>query len=141
MHLIGADLDLKGLARTADQCSVKGLVHIRLRHGNIVFKTAGNGLIHLMDHAQGCITVLHRLHHDPNRKQIINLVQGLVLLHHLLINAEEMLHPSPYGGVDACLLHMLPDLVHNRLYKGLSGVLAKIHFLHQVIIYLRMKKF
>ena len=74
VHLIGTDLDLKWLSVVADQGRMQGLIHILLRHGNIIFKTAWDRLIHLMDHTQGRITVLYAVNHDPDRKQIINLL-------------------------------------------------------------------
>ena len=53
------DLDLKGLAGGAHQRRVKRLVHIRLRHGDVIFKTPRDRGVHLMDHAQSRIAVFH----------------------------------------------------------------------------------
>ena len=51
-----------------------------------------------MDHTQRRVAVLYGIHDDAHRKQIVNLVDGLVLIFHLLINAEKMLH----APVDLC---------------------------------------
>ena len=83
------------------------LVHVRLRHGNVIFKPSRNRGIHLVDHAERSIAVLHRVHDDAHRKQVIHLVQRLVLVHHLLVDTEEMLHPSVNLCIDVSILHML----------------------------------
>ena len=140
MHLIGADLYLKRLPIASNQGGVQGLVHILFWHGYIVFKTARNGLIHLMDDTQGSIAVLHGLNHDTHCEQIIYLVQSLVLVHHLFIDTEEMLHTSAHRGLNARILHVALDLVHDFLDKGLSCILAEGHLLHQVVIYIRLKE-
>ena len=60
-----------------------------------------------MDHAQSRIAVFHRIHNDADRKQVIHLIQRLVLVHHLLIDTEEMLHTPVDLCLDVGILHML----------------------------------
>ena len=134
VHLVGPDLDLKGLSRTADQGRMQGLVHIRLRHGDIILEPSGDGLIQLMDHAQSRVAVLHRVHDDPHREQIVDLIQGLILVHHLLIDAEEMLHPPVYLGFDPGLPHVGRHLVYDALDERLPGFLPQGDLLGQVIV-------
>ena len=141
MHFVGTDLDLKGLSCAANERSMERLVHIWLRHGDIVFKTTRYRLIHLVDDAKSRIAVLHRFYHDAHGKKIVNLIQGLVLLDHLFIYAEEMLHPAAYGSLDARLVHMLFYLRYNGLDKGFSGVLSQIHLFYQIVIHIRMEEF
>ena len=74
VHLVSTDLDLKWLSVVADQSGMQGLIHVLLRHGNIIFETAWDRLIHLMDHTQGRITVFHAVNHNPDRKQVIDLL-------------------------------------------------------------------
>ena len=140
VHFIGTDLDLKGLACAADERGMERLVHIWLRHGDIVFKAARYRLIHLMDHAQSRIAVLHRFYHDAHGKKIINLIQGLILLDHLFVDTEKVLYPSAYRSLDTGLIHMLLYLIHNGPDKGLSGILAQIHLLYQIVIHIRMEE-
>jgi len=83
------------------------LVHVRLRHGNVIFKPSRNGGIHLVDHAQRSITVFYRIDDDAHRKQIVYLIQCLVLVYHLFIYAEKMLHTSVNFCLDVGILHML----------------------------------
>ena len=60
-----------------------------------------------MDHAQSRVTVFHRINDNTNRKQVIHLIQRLVLVHHLLIDTEEMLHTPVDLCLDVGILHML----------------------------------
>ena len=92
-----------------------------------------------MNHPQRCITVLHCLHNNPDCKQIIYLIQGLVLVYHLFVNAEEMLHSSVYPSFNPGLADMSRHLVYNTLYKGFSGILTQGNLLCQIIINLRLQ--
>ena len=94
VHLIGSYLYLKGYAVLAYKSRMKRLIHIRLRHGNIVLETTRYRLIHLMYNTECRIAVLNRIHHNAYGKQIIDLVYGLVLVNHFLINTEEMLNSA-----------------------------------------------
>ena len=120
---------------------MQGLVHVRLRHGDIVLETPGDRLIHLMDDAQGCVAVLDRLHDNPDCEQVINLIQGLVLVHHFFVNTEKMLHPPVHMGLDPRVLHMLLDLGHDLLHKGLPIALLLRDLLLQIVIDLRLQVF
>ena len=57
-----------------------------------------------MDDAQRRITILDAVHNNPHGKQIVNLVESLILVHHLFVDAEEMLHSSIYLGYNGGLL-------------------------------------
>ena len=141
VHLKGPDLDLEGLAVGADQRGVQRLVHVLLGHGDVILEPARNGLIHLMDHTQGCITVLHRVHQDPNSKQIVNLIQRLILVHHFFINTEKVLDSSVYLGLDARIGNMGADLFHDPADKGLPLALLHGDLFHQIIVDLRLQIF
>ena len=88
------DLDFERLSvRTKKRC-MQRLIHIGLWHCDIIFKSAGDRLVHLMDNTKSCITVLHSIYNDAYSKQVINLINGFILIDHLLIDAEEMLHAA-----------------------------------------------
>lgn len=106
-----SDLDFKRMSFRPDQRRMERLVHVLLWHGDIVLEPSGDRLIHLMDHSQSRITVLDRIHFNPHRKQIINLVKSLILIHHLLVNTEEMLHPPVNLRLDAAPLNMPADFI------------------------------
>ena len=52
VHLVGSYLYLKWLSLRSDQCGVKGLVHVGLRHGYVVLESSRNRLVHLMNDTQ-----------------------------------------------------------------------------------------
>ena len=115
MHFERTDLDLEGLSAGSDQSRMQGLIHVCLRNGNVILKSPGNGLVMGMDLTQGRITILHRVDYDPDRKQVVDLIQGLVLILHLLVDAEEVLHAPVHlclnaGGVNDHLY-----LIHDSL--------------------------
>ena len=141
MHLKGPDLDLKGLPRASDQRGVQRLIHICLGHRDIILKPSRDRFVHLMDHTQRRVAVLYGIHDDAHRKQIVNLVDGLVLIFHLLINAEKMLH----APVDLCRNPRLADMVGNLLHdvRDIFFPLAFAHgdLIDQIIINVRFQIF
>ena len=106
VHLIGADLNLKGLPRRADQGRMQRPVIVRLRHRDVILEPPGHGRIHLVNDAERGVAVLDRIDDDPDRKEIVDLVERLPLIHHLLVDAEEVLHASVHLCLDAGLLHL-----------------------------------
>ena len=94
-----------------------------------------------MDHPQGRIAVPHAVHNDAHRKQVIDLVQRLVLILHLLIDAEKVLHAPVYLRLDARIPDMLADLVHDALDILLPHALAHGYLVYKVIIHVRLQIF
>ena len=94
-----------------------------------------------MDDTERRITVFHALHDNPDRKNIIDLIQRLVLVYHLFIDAEEMFHTAVYLGFDARIVHMFLDFIHNLMDKRLPGVLTECQFFGQFFVNLRLEIF
>ena len=105
MHLLGADLHFERPARRADDRGVQALVHVELRHGDVIFETPGHRMPQRMDRAERRIAVLHRLHDDANGDKVVDLGKALALLRHLLIDAVQMLGTPHDLRLDAHLLH------------------------------------
>ena len=141
VHFKSTDLNFKGLAVRTDQCGVERLIHVRLRHGDVVLETSGNGLIHFMYDPQRCVTVLHRIYNDPDCKQIVDLIQGLILINHLFIDTEEMFDPAVDLGMDPGVIDMLPDLSDNLIDERLTFASLQIDLFHQIIIDFRFQIF
>ena len=141
MHLKCTNLNLKRLSIRSNQCSMQRLVHIWLRHGNVIFKSAWDWLIHLVDDTKSCITVLDCIYQNTDSEQIINLIDCLVLINHLLINTEKVLDSSVNLRLDGRFIHMLFDLLDNIIDKFLSFTLTKCYFINQIIIYIRLEIF
>ena len=134
MHFECTDLDLERLSVGANQCCMQRLIHVGFRHCDIIFKSTRDRLVHLMDNTKCCITVFYGVHNDTHSKQIIDLVNGLVLVDHFLINTEEMFHTAIHLRLDVGIFHVLLYLLHNRIDKRFTGTFTKGYFFYKVII-------
>ena len=94
-----------------------------------------------MDHTQRRIAVLYRIYDDLHGKQVVHLVQRLVLVHHFLIYTEEMLHPAIDLRLDVSILHMLCNFRHDLLDELLALGLPLVQVLHQLIVDVRLPVF
>ena len=141
VHLKRTDLDLKRLSARSDQCRMQRLIHIRFGHGNIVFETARNRFIFFVHDTQSRIAVFYGIHNDTDGKQIINLINGLVLVHHLFINGEEMLGTSGNLRFDASLFNFPAHIGNQSLYIGIPHIFAQCNLFHQIIVSLRLQIF
>ena len=118
---------------------MQGLVHVLLRHGDIIFETARDRLIHFMDHAKRRITVLDGLYQNADRKQIVDLIDVFILIDHLFINTEKVLCPAVHMRGDPGIVHVLLHLCHDTSDKIISCALAQRNLLHQLIIDFRLQ--
>ena len=141
MHLMSADLHLKRLSRRTHQCRMQRLVHIRLWHSDIILKSARNRCIHLVDHTQCRITVLDGIYYNTYSKQVINLVNCFILIHHFLIDTEEMLYPSVNIRINIRILNMIRYFLNNLLDKFFSFCLTCIDLIYQIIKHLWLQIF
>ena len=141
MHFISSDLNLEGLPGASNQRRVQRLIHVCLGHRNIILKTSRNRLVHLVDYAQRRITVLNRIYDNPDSKQVINLVDGLMLVLHLFVNAEEMLDTTVNLSFDSRLFDVLGNLVHDSLNILFALAFAHRDLVHQIIINVRFEIF
>ena len=106
VHLLGADLHLQRPAGGADDRGVQALVHVELRHGDVVFEPPGHGVPQRMHRAQRRVAVLHRLDDDAHGDQVVDLGEALALLRHLLIDAVQVLRAAHDLRLDAHLVHL-----------------------------------
>ena len=139
MHFPSTDLHFEGDAFAANHCGMKRLVHVWLRRGNIILKTSGDWLIHLMNYPERRIAVLHRLDKYSYRKKVIYLVKSLILIDHLSVYTKEMLNAPVYLTVDACSLDMLLDLCNDVPHKRLSRILTECNLVGKLLVYLRLE--
>ena len=94
-----------------------------------------------MNDTQGRIAILYRIHNNTHGKQIINLIDGLILILHFFVDAEEMLYAPVNLCFDAGIFNMLTDLIHNALDIFFADILAHRNFIHQIIISFRFQIF
>ena len=91
-----------------------------------------------MDNTQCGITVLYRVHNDTHGKQIVNLVDGLVLVLHFFVNAEEMLDPAVDFRLDAGIFNMLLYFLHNIFNVFFPLALPDRNLFHQIVVGFRL---
>ena len=94
-----------------------------------------------MDHTKRRIAVLYRIYNDPDSKQIIDLVNCLVLILHFFVDAEKVLDSSINLRLNSSILYMLTDFVNNALDIFLPDTLSDCDLVYQVIICLRLQIF
>ena len=138
MHFAGANLHLKGNPVRTEKSGMQGLIHVRLRHGDIILEPSRNRSVDLMNDPKCRITVLHRIHNDTDGKQIIDLIQGFPLVSHFFVNGKKVLDsPSDFssnagsGDVNA---HLLDHFV----YEFLTLFLLLRNFPRERLINLRL---
>ena len=141
VHLIGADLDLKGLSGRTDERRVQGLIHVCLGHCDIVLEPAGDGLIHLMDRAEHGITVTDGADDDAYGKEVINLFKGFLLVEHFAIDTEEMFDSSVHFSFDAGFQKMLLDFYCDLLDIVFPLMLFLLNFGTEIIVDIGIKIF
>ena len=139
MHLICSNLNFKWLSVWSDQCRMQWLVMIWFRHRNIIFKTSRNRLIHLVNDSKSRITLLLCIYNNSYRKQIINLLQCLILIYHLSVNTEQMLDTSVDRCLDLGLIEMFFDIFHDILDKCFLLHTQMIKFVIQFLVSFRLQ--
>ena len=138
VHFHGADLDLKRCPAGSDDRRVQRLVHVLLRHRDIVLEASRNRLVGLMHDSEGRVAVAHRIDDDADRKEIIDLIEGLVLVHHLFVDREIVLDPSVDLSLNPCFLDLLSDDVDEPRDKLLALRLPLVDLLHEVRVDIRL---
>ena len=83
----------------------------------------------------------NRIYDNPDSKQVINLVDGLMLVLHLFVNAEEMLDTTVNLSFNSRLFDVLGNLVHDSLNILFALAFAHRDLVHQIIINVRFEIF
>jgi hypothetical protein len=140
VHGAGTDLDFYGLAERARQNGMERLIAIRFRNGNVVFETARDWFVEVMDNPEGPIAVIDTFHADTKGINVKDLSKWSAFSHHFLIDTEKMLFPAndldiPHPSVIETFLDGILDArndflaVSSGLLDGLSEDLCpeRIH--------------
>ena len=93
MHLGRADLHLNR-AMATNHRRVQGLVAVGLGQADVVLEAAGDRAEGVMHHRQGAVAALDVRANDPQRRHVVDLVEGLALALHLVPDAIEVFRPS-----------------------------------------------
>ena len=79
-----------------------------------------------MDEAKGAVTLGQRIQNDPDRVDIVDLVEGLILHDGLAVDAVDALDPALDGGtLDAAFHQTALDDARHLDQKLLTGALAE----------------
>ena len=74
VHIVGANLHLKGNTVITDDRGVQTLVHIGLRGGDIVLEASQNGAVQVMDNTEDIIAVGNAVDQHTEGEQVIDLL-------------------------------------------------------------------
>src|SRR5690554_2983049 len=86
MHLLSAYLHLHPLPIRPNDRSMQGLVHIRLRHGDIVFKASRDRFPCFVDNSQTRVAISYVVDNYAKRYEIVNLINVNLLALYLAVH-------------------------------------------------------
>ena len=139
VHIVGSYLNLEGLSLRPYKGRVKALVHVALRHGDIILETPRNRGVHLMNYAKRRVAVLHSIHNYADSKEVVYLIECLVLIHHFLVNGKIVLYTPADSGVNARFLYVLTDLFLYIFNEILSFLSLQGNLLIEHLVHIRLK--
>ena len=70
-----------------------------------------------MDFTENFVTLVHRVHDNPYRHRVVNLVERFALFLHFAINAVKMLSSAENLPRDVRIVHHLAHVRDNVVYK------------------------
>ena len=111
VHFLGANLHFERPTSRTDNRSVQALVHVELRHGDVVFEAPRHWMPQTVNRAQRRIAVFHRSGDDAHGDKVVDLGKAFALLRHLLIDGIQVLWASHD-------LRPHADLVHFAMENG-----------------------
>ena len=93
-----------------------------------------------MDDAQRCIAVLYRVHDDPYREQVIDLVHRLILIDHLLCKLLKKCLTRPFtSALMLAFLHVGGHFIHDLLDEFFPLRLPCVNLIYKVKEYFRLR--
>ena len=120
VHVPGADLQLHRLAARADDRGVQRLVHIELRHRDVVLEPPGDGIPPRVNDAECRVAVLDRIDQDADAHQVVDVVEADVPGDHLLVDRVVVLGTAGDLLVDLGLAQVGADVLDHFLQEGLA---------------------
>ena len=141
VHLVSPYLYLERLSVIAYDCGVQRLIHVWLRHGDVVLEPAGNRLPHGVDDAQNGVAVLDSVDDDPDRYQVKDLIYLLILELHLPVYTVKMLCSAVNIVMKVHIVKRFLYLFDDRIYGFFPLALSQTYLLFQLFEFLRVKIF
>ncbi len=130
MHFLGANLNFKRLAGV-NHGGVQRLIEVRPGHGDVVLEAAGDGAPNLVNHAERCVTILHRVRDDANGEQIENLIERALLLLNFQVQRVDALDASLHFGWDSAFDHFVANRFLHVVKKAVEDFLLVGEFFLQ----------
>ena len=111
--VVRADLDLDGLALGPDDRRVQRLVHVELRHRDVVLEPPGQGVPPRVQRTERRVAVAHRVDEDPHRDEVVDVLEVATAHDHLLVDGVVVLGAAGDRRLDLrgleVLAHLLAD--------------------------------
>ena len=141
VHIVGANLYLKGFSVLTQQRRMQRLIHILLGYCNIIFKTQGNRFPHRVDRSQNSVTILDAGYDDPDCNQVVNLLKDLVLFLHLFIDAVNMFGAAFDLRFDFHFRELILKLYNNGIDLLFALCARRGNLIGNLKIFVRMQEF
>ena len=117
VHAPRADLQLDRLAAGADDRGVQRLVHVELRHRDVVLEPAGYRVPSRVDRAERGVAVPDAVHQDADAYQVVDVVELNVAGDHLLVDRVEVLGAAGDGVLDLRLVQVGVEVLDDLLQQ------------------------
>ena len=134
VHLPRPDLDLERDALLADNRRMQGLIHVRLRRGDIVLEAAGDGAEQIVDMAEDVIAVRNVVHDHAEGIEVVKLVDGFILGAHLAVDGIGVLDAAIDRAVDAHGGQTLGDLRLDGVHEVVGAFLVRLQIVDDLLI-------
>ncbi len=109
VHRVRADLQLDRLAARADHRRVQRLVHVELRHRDVVLEPARHRLPVRVDDAEGRVAVAFGVDEDADADQVVDVGELAAAHDHLLVDRVVVLRPAGDVGLHAAVAQVGVD--------------------------------
>ena len=109
-----------GLPPGPDDRRVQRLVHVELRHRDVVLEPSGDGIPPRVDDAERRVAVLDRIDQDADAHQVVDVVEVDVPGDHLLVDRVVVLRPAGDLRLDLGLAQVGVDVLDHFLQEGLA---------------------
>ena len=140
VHRVRADLDLDRLALRADDRRVQRLVHVELRHRDVVLEPARDRVPPRVQGAQRRVAVAHRVDEDPHGDEVVDLLEVAAAHDHLLVDGVVVLGAARHDGLDLGGREVLGDLGAHPGEVLLTGRRALGDETHDLVVDLRVER-
>src|ERR1700730_11226094 len=127
VHAPGPDLQFHRLAAGTDDRGVQRLVHVELRHRDVVLEPSGDGVPPRVNGAEGRVTVADGIDQDTDAHQVVDVVEADVPGDHLLVDRVIVLGPAGRRVLDLGLVQVITDVLDHFLQEGLAARRAAGH--------------